>query len=67
MTREERSNWIINIENSASFISSEVGETVIDGILSRFRTKAIEEIADNDLPELFSKLYAIEADLRSDL
>lgn len=65
MTREERQNWIINIENSASFIVSEIGEEVVNSTLFRFGTSSIEGISDAELPDVFGELYTIETDLRS--
>ncbi len=65
MTREERNNWIENIENIASFISSEIGDEVIASTLYKYGARSIEQISSSDLSEVFSELYAIEADLRS--
>lgn len=66
MTKMERENWIINIENTASFIASEIGDEVVNSTLYRFGASSIENISDSDLSEAFSELYAIEADLKSD-
>ena len=66
MTRTERENWIVNIENTASFIASEIGEEVVASTLNKYGASSVELIASSDLPEVFSELYAIEADLRSD-
>lgn len=65
MTREERNNWIVNIENIASFISSEIGDETVAATLYKYRARSIEQIASSDLAEVFSELYAIEADLRT--
>lgn len=65
MTRDERSNWIANIENTASFIASEIGAETVDFVLEKYGAKSIEQIASSDLSDVFSELYAIEADLRS--
>ena len=65
MTREERNNWILNIENTASYIASEIGEDVVVSTLYKYGARSIEQIASSDLSEVFSELYAIEADLRS--
>lgn len=65
MTRTERENWLVNIENTASFVASEIGAKVVDSILCRYGTSSIEGIASSDLAEVFSELYAIEANLRS--
>lgn len=65
MTREERNNWLINIENTATFIASEIGEEVVASTLYKCGVSSIEKIASYDISEVFSELYAIEADLRS--
>lgn len=65
MTKAERANWIANIENTASFIESEIGTETVDFVLEKYRVKTIEQIASSDLSGVFSELYAIEADLRS--
>ena len=65
MTRDERNNWIMNIENTATFIESEIGAETVDFVIAKYGADSIEQIASSDLSEVFSELYAIEADLRS--
>ena len=65
MTRAERENWITNIENTASFIASEIGSETVDFILGKYGASSIEGIADADLSGVFGELYAVEADVRS--
>lgn len=65
MTREETNNWIVNIENAASFISSEIGDETVEATLYKYGVRSIKRIASSDLSSVFSELYAIEADLRS--
>ena len=65
MTRDERNSWILNIENTAAYIASEIGEDVVVSTLYKYGAKSIEQIASSDLSDVFSELYAIEADLRS--
>ncbi len=64
MTKDERENWIINIENTASTISSQLGSAVVDAVFQRYGAKSIEDLSPSDLPDVFNELYAIEADLR---
>lgn len=45
MTREERNNWILNIENTASYIASEIGEEVVVSTLYKYGARSIEKIA----------------------
>lgn len=63
MTNKERRNWIINIENTSAAVESYLGSAVVQSVLERFGTHSIEELNSSDLPEVFSELYAIEADL----
>ncbi|MDD6390019.1 MAG: hypothetical protein PUG51_05245 [Firmicutes bacterium] len=65
MSNSERENWIINIENTASYIASEIGEEVVVSTLYKFGAASIDQVVSSDLAEVFSELYAIETDLRS--
>ncbi len=42
MTRDERNNWIATIENTASFIESEIGAETVNFVLERYGAKSIE-------------------------
>ena len=64
VTKDERENWIINIENTASTISSQVGSAVVDAVFQKYGAKSVEDLNSNDLQDVFNELYAIEADLR---
>ena len=66
MTGFERKNLITSIENSALYIASKNKSGTVDFILRKYGTESIEQIASSDLLEVFSELYTIEADLRSD-
>uniref|UniRef100_UPI003FF0FEBA hypothetical protein n=1 Tax=Candidatus Fimivicinus sp. TaxID=3056640 RepID=UPI003FF0FEBA len=63
MTKSERKNWIINIENAAAAISAQVGQAVVDSVFQRYGTQSVWNLNSSDLPDVFSELYAIEADL----
>ena len=65
MTRDERTNWIANIENTASFIESESGAETVNVVLETNEAQSLEPIASTDMYEVFSELYAIETNLRS--
>ena len=65
MTGFERENLIISIENSAAYIASENKPETVNFVLEKYGAASIEQIASSDLSEVFSELYAIEADLRS--
>lgn len=64
MTQSERINWLINIENCASVIESQLGAAVVQSVLNRYGAQSIWNLNPSNLSEVFSDLYAIEADLR---
>ncbi len=64
MTRDERENWIINIENTASTISSQIGSAVVDAVFLKYGVKSINDLNPHDLQNVFNELYAIESDIR---
>ena len=63
MTRSERRNWIANIESSAAAVESQLGSAVVNSVFERYGAHSVEDLNTSDLPEVFSELYAIEADL----
>jgi len=63
MTRIERRNWITNIESSAAAVESQLGSAVVNSVFERYGAHSIEDLNPSNLPEVFSDLYAIEADL----
>lgn len=64
MTINEEDSYIISIEESASIIGSQVGSAVVDSVLEKYGAHSVEDINPSDLPDIFSELYAIEADLK---
>ena len=64
MTNNERRNRMINRENSADVVESKLGWEVVKPVFERYGAKNICDLNPIDLPEVFSELYAIEADLR---
>lgn len=63
MTRSERRNWIANIESSAATVEPQLGSAVINSVFGRYGAHSVEDLNPSDLPEVFSDLYAVEADL----
>lgn len=63
MTKYERRNWITNIESSAAAVESQLGSAVVNSVFERYGAHSVEDLSPSDLPEVFSDLYAIEADL----
>lgn len=62
MTKRERDNRIANIENTAAAIESQLGSAVVDSVFKRYGAHGVWDLNPNDLPDVFSGLYAIEAD-----
>ncbi len=55
VTKDERENWIINIENTSSTISSQLGSAVVDGVFQRYGAHSVEDLNPRDLPDVFSE------------
>ncbi len=63
MTNKERQNWIISIENTSALVESFLGSAVVNSVFERYGAHSVEDLNPSDLPEVFSELYAIEADI----
>nr|DAN86079.1 MAG TPA: hypothetical protein [Caudoviricetes sp.] len=63
MTNKERQNWIISIENTSALVESFLGSAVVNSVFERYGAHSVEDLNLDDLPEVFSELYAIEADI----
>jgi hypothetical protein len=64
MPNISNSDYIASIEESASVIGSEIGSETVDFVFRKFGANSVEDLNPADLSEVFSELYAIEADLR---
>lgn len=64
MKKSEREHWITNIENTAAAICSELDSAVVETVFRRYGANSVADANPNDLPEIFSELYAIKADLK---
>ena len=64
MKSNERDNWLINIDNSAAAVASQLGSAAVEAVFRRCGIACAEEADDCDLAEIFSELYALEADSR---
>lgn len=64
MTKSERKNWIINIENTATAVRAQVGQAVVDSVFKRYGAHGVWDLNPSYLPDVFNELYAIEADLK---
>jgi len=64
MSNISNSDYVASIEESASIICSTIGPAVVDSVFQRYGAHSVEDLDPADLPDVFSELYAIEADLR---
>lgn len=64
MSSISKQDYINSIEESASIICSEIEPEVVDSVFQRYGAQCVEDLNPADLPDVFSELYAIEADLR---
>ena len=64
MKREERENWITNIECCADHITEEIVYETVAFVLGKYGAKSVEALRPEDYSKVFSELYAIEADLK---
>lgn len=65
MTNNEIQSYRIGCQNSADYISSEIGSETVEFILAKYGAADIESISPSDLQDVFNELYGIEADLRN--
>lgn len=57
-------DYIISINNAASIISTELGNAVIESVFQKYGAHNTDDLNPVYLPDVFSELYAIEAELR---
>lgn len=64
MSNIYHSDYIASIEQSVSRISAELSSKVAESVFERYGAHGIEDLNPSYLPDVFSELYAIEADLQ---
>jgi len=64
MTKVERENWLCNIQNTADAVEKQTNRATVQSVLQRYGVASIADLNPGDYPEVFSDLYAIEADTR---
>ena len=65
MTKFEKENWLCNIQNSAEAISKQIGYDTVEFILQKYGANSIKDLSPCYYSEVFSELFAIEADLKN--
>lgn len=64
MTKAERANWLDNIYSTADAVAKQTSWETVMSVLQRYGASSIEDLNPSNNPEVFSELYAIEADTR---
>lgn len=64
MSNINHSDYIASIEQSVLRISAELSSRVAESVFERYGAHGIEDLNPSYLPDVFSELYAIEADLQ---
>ena len=58
-------SWRISIENSADFIEKNTGFGTVQAVFEKYGATGPDDLSPMYYSEIFSELYAIEADLRN--
>lgn len=64
MANISNSDYIASIEESVSVISTKLNRRVAESVFERYGAHGLEDLDPTYLQDVFSELYAIEADLR---
>ena len=57
-------SWYISINNSADFIEENLGAGTVQAVFEKYGATSLDDLSPAHYSEVFSELYAIEADLR---
>lgn len=64
MTNCNRKNWAINVENNVAIVELYIESVVVAFVFEHYGGYNSCNLNPCDLPDVFSELYAIEADLK---
>lgn len=64
MTKAERANWLDNIYSTANAVTKQTDWETVKSVLQIYGASSIENLNPSDYPDVFSDLYAIEADTK---
>jgi len=62
MTKSEKQNWIMNLEEVATQVKELSGSATVDFVLSKYNAQSIYQLSPCDYSEVFSELYGISVD-----
>lgn len=60
----DNESWLISIEQSAKFVAGHIGMEAVKCIFQKYNATCADDLLPCYYPEVFSELYAYEADLR---
>lgn len=64
MSIRDNDNWIINIQNTADEVASQLGCETVKHILGKYGASSIEDLSPSYYTEVFNELDFIANDLR---
>jgi hypothetical protein len=64
MTERRKMDLKNSIENSANFVSANMGAETVVGILKMHNAESIDDLCVSDYEEVFSTLFQYEADCK---
>lgn len=64
MANISNSDYIASIEQSVSAISTKLDSKVAESVFERYEAHGLDDLNPSYLPDVFSELYAIEADIQ---
>jgi hypothetical protein len=62
MTKKERRNWEINIENSAAEVTAKVGNAIVRAVFQRYDSHGFHDLSPRYYSEVFADLEQIRND-----
>ena len=62
MTKYERENWIINIENTATAVEARLGSAVVESVFKRYDAHGLYDLSPSYYGEVFGDLELIAND-----
>jgi hypothetical protein len=62
VTKYERKNWIINIENTATTVEARLGSAVVEYVFKRYDAHGLYDLSPSYYSEVFGDLELIAND-----
>ena len=62
MTKFERENWVINIENTATAVGARLGSVIVESVFKRYDAHGLYDLSPSYYGEVFGDLELIAND-----